>query len=397
MSATFIYREIIELKRRGVKIITYSIRRPDINSISNESRHFLDTTTYLLPVNLFLFFKAHLYFLLFRPFQYLNTVFFLLTRKYDNPLKDRRRTIFHFCEAVYLAKLMQREGNISHIHAHYASHPATLALVAARFLGINYSFTGHASDIWTDRLFVKEKVHSAKFVITCTIFGRNYILNLVGEGYSNKIRTVYHGIDLKRFSPSELTPGSSCGILRILNIGRLSPEKAHANLIKACRLLKDNGLNFQCDIIGDGPLFNSLNGLILELDLKREVRLLGKVFQENIFGHFLESDIFVLSSIRENLPNVLLESMAMGVPVIATELAGIPELIKDGSNGFLTPPGDISCLASRIMRLANDHGLRQGYSENGRKTVEEHFDQSRSIDKILEIYKYYEIVDQDSA
>ena len=390
LSATFIYREALELKKRGLPIKTFAIRKPPLDEISKECYDLRDTTTYLLPLNIVKLLKAHLYFLFKHPGRYIGTLIFLLTRKFDRKLKDRLRTVIHFCEGVLLAKLLIEDNEISHIHVHYAAHPASVAFAASKLSGIPFSFTAHAYDIWIDRLFIKDKVNAARFAVACTNFGREQILKNNGIIDPDKLVTVYHGIDTEKFAPRDKHDSESQ--TTIVHVGRLSEEKAQANIILACKILKHEGYDFQCLIIGDGDLYNDLKELIIQNDLEDRVELVGKVFQEEIIDYYAKADMFVLSSHRENLPNVLVESMAMGIPTIATGIAAIPELIQDGENGLLIEPNNIEQLARAMKRLIDEKEFAQRIADNGRKTVLEKFDHNTSLDKLVELYSQQDIV-----
>jgi len=381
LSTTFIYQEVLGIKNMGIPIKTYSIRKPTSSQIPKECLELYHTTKYLIPINISSFITANLYFIVKSPIKYFDLIIFLLKRKYEKNVIDRVRTIFHFFEGVYLAKLIKNENDISHIHAHQASHPCTLALVAAELNQITFSFTAHANDIWVDKLYISDKVNRAKFVITCTNYGRNFIINENSIENPDKISTIYHGVDTNKFKNIKQNKNNS--IFTILNIGRLSEEKGQKNLIMACKELRDNGYVFKCIIVGDGPHRSILSKLIEQYDLKEMIILVGEVFQEDIIEYYRNADLFVLTSIRENLPNVLLESQSMGIPVIAPNIAGIPELIQNDYNGILIPPNNITAIVNSIKDIFNNKEKLRMFSENGRNTVCTHFKQNDSILKIL--------------
>jgi glycosyltransferase involved in cell wall biosynthesis len=173
----------------------------------------------------------------------------------------------------------------------------------------------------------------------------------------------------------------------ILNIARLHEEKGQDLLVKACRILADKGLKFDCYIVGGGERREYLCELIRQLDLGSLVHLPGAVPQEGIRDYFERADVFVLPSRRENLPNVLVESLAMEVPVVASHIAGIPELVEEGITGFLVPPNDIQRLAEAVSRLLEDEDLRAKFARRGRELVCSRFEIERSNDQIVELYR----------
>jgi len=391
LSATFIYKEVLGLRKRGLPVKTFAIRKPPLEEISKESYDLRDTTVYLLPVNYLKLVQAHLYFVLKYPLRFLHTLCFLITRKFDNKLKDRFRTLLHFFEGILFAKLIEEQGDICHIHAHYAAHPTSVALTASMLTKLPFSFTAHAYDIWIDRLFIKDKVNAAEFVITCTAYGRQQILKNNGILNPRKITTIYHGVNTSKFSPRHSAPASKT---TILHVGRLSEEKSQDNLIRACAILKQQRYNFECLIVGDGPLYSYLKDLIIQNGLEGVVKLVGKVFQENIINYYAAADMFVLPSQRENLPNVLLESLAMGVPVIATNIAGIPELIQNNKNGLLVDPNNVEALAATMKKLIDDKELTKTLRNNGRRSVCRNFEQQSMLDKIVELYRAHGVIEK---
>lgn len=401
LTETFINNEINGLKKRNISIKTFSIRKPQIDSISKESHNLFYSTIYLLPINIINFLKAHCYFIFRHPLRYMRLLIFLMTRNYsDNRLhkKNRLRTFFHFCEGVYLAKLIKDDSNIKHIHAHYANHSTTLAMVVSELTKIPFSFTAHAYDIWADNLFLKEKVNAAKFVITCAKYGKEVILKNHNIINPDKITTIYHGVNIEKFKMKERENQNKKENrkINILTIGRLVVEKAQKNLILACKTLKEEGYDFQCNIIGDGPLFKDLQEVIFKNKLDKVVSLVGKVFQEEIVKYYQNADIVVLPSIRikingteidsDNLPNVLLESLSMGIPSIASNIAAIPELIKHKETGILVQPDDVGAIADAIKLLIKDKKLANNIAENGRTFICENFDVEKSLDQIVKLY-----------
>ena len=163
----------------------------------------------------------------------------------------------------------------------------------------------------------------------------------------NKIHMVYHGVDVGKFATAHREHPN--GIFTFLHVGRLSPEKAQDRIIEACALLRGNGLKFICLIVGDGPLFGDLKAMIEALNLQDYVNLVGRVFHEQVRSYYLCADAFVLSSIRDNLPNVLLESLAAGVPVIVPRIGAITELVYDGVNGIVVDGGGSKSLADAML------------------------------------------------
>jgi colanic acid/amylovoran biosynthesis glycosyltransferase len=384
LSETFIYNEVAKLRERGIQIRTFSVRKPESDSISMESRHLYDSTTYLLPANVMEVTRAHIGEFLRSPSNYLNCLRFLLSRRYGRPMRDRLKTLFHFAEGVYLTRLLRRDAGAIHIHAHYASHPSTISFVASRLTGIQFSFTAHADDIVLEGLMLREKVRESKFVITCSGYGKRMLLRTADGNATEKVFTVYHGIDSRKFAGARAECRNSQ--FTFLHVGRLSPEKAQDRIVEACALLRERGFDFVCLIVGEGPLREGIARLIRTLKVGENVKLIGRVFQEEMAGYYLRADAFVLSSIRENLPNVLLESLAAGTPVVAPRIGGIEELVQDGVNGLLVEPGDAAALSAAMQRMMVDDGNRVRMAYSGQRVVRERFDREQCIDRLIEVY-----------
>jgi colanic acid/amylovoran biosynthesis glycosyltransferase len=400
--ATFILREITELIRRGVPIQIYTIRKELPSSTSAETKTLLSSTVSLLPLNIWGFVKAHMFFAFTKPTRYFGTLMFVLTRQFNSDKQwwgkssrfrsDRLRSFIHFCEGVYLASMMRRDNDLRLIHAQYASHPTTLALVASRLLGVPYSFTGHAYDIWLDRLFLEDKIRDAEFVVTCSRFGKSEMLKGGLVENPEKIVTIYHGVDVNRFVPKANRTESD--LFTILSVGRLIPNKLHKNLIHACKMLTERGHKFRCNIVGAGPLLSELQNLVNSLGIVDTVTLVGHVAFDKLPEFYQNADVFVLASEGdEGLPNVILESMATGVPVIATNVCGIAEAITNERIGILVEPNNLNELCLAIENLIANPEYRRELSIRSRQVVVEKFDQDVCLNELIDLYRLYGILD----
>lgn len=390
LTETFIYREVMELKRRDVAVALYSLRKPGDNEVSEEALKLRGETSYLLPVSTGELFACHAWFFGRSPLAYLGTLFKMVTGTH-NSLRDRVRSLTHFGEGAVLARRMAREG-ITHIHAHYASQSTSVARVVHLLTGIPYSFTGHAHDIWHDRLLLPEKLREAAFVATCSTFAKEFIAR-EEKTCNEKIHVVYHGLDVRRFTPpvGEKTRVRN----RILSVGSLGPTKGYPDLIRACALLRQKLHDFECVIVGEGPMRDELERLISELGLSGTVWLAGSVTQEGLIGYYHEAWIFVLPCViaddgrRDGLPNVLMEAMATGLPVITTKSTAQEELIEDGMHGLLVPPHAPEELAAAVCTLCSDDRLRESLGIGGRRRVERDFDNRTTIEPLLKLFDRY--------
>jgi glycosyltransferase involved in cell wall biosynthesis len=299
-------------------------------------------------------------------------------------LNARLKTVLHFAEGVYAAELI-REQKCDHIHAHFVDRASTVALVAGRLLNVPYSVTAHANDIYVKPELLELKFSRARFVATCTGYNR---LHLEKEFHLNgKLHCLYHGLELEEYQPAF---ERSQDVPVITSVGQLKEKKGFAFLLKACRLLKEKGYSFRCEIIGEGPLRSALEQQIRELSLESCVTLHGALPHENVIDQLKSSTMFVLPCVtssdgdRDGIPNAILEAMALQVPVISTSHSGIPEVITDEVNGLLVPPADAPSLAQAMARLLDQPQMGRQMGERGRQIVNESFDARRNAIGLLQ-------------
>ncbi len=294
----------------------------------------------------------------------------------------------HFDRAVLIAAHLL-DHPVDAIHAHFASSATRVARLVNQLIGLPYSFTAHAKDIFHEDVrpeSLRKKIRDARFVVTVSEFNRQHLAALMGDE-GGDIRTLYNGIDLRRFRPPS-RPGGRPG--KILAIGRLVPKKGFDVLIEACGCLRDWGLDFSCDIIGKGEEKEALERRIAGLGLIRRVRLVGPRSQEDVIRAFRRAAIFTLPCIvgpdgnRDGLPTVLLEAMAVGLPVISTPLTGIPEIVDDRENGRLVRQNDPLDLARALAELLRDPALGESWGQAGRRKVERLFDVRTNAGRLRE-------------
>jgi glycosyltransferase involved in cell wall biosynthesis len=258
----------------------------------------------------------------------------------------------------------------------------------SRLLNRPYSVTAHANDIYVDPILLPEKMAEAKFVATCTQFNETHLAGLNGNGLGHKLHCIYHGLDIDQYQPPERKQPSTTPLL--LAVGQLKEKKGFAHLLRACRLLKDQGYNFKCHIVGDGPDRQVLTRQIEQLGLGGTVTLCGALPHQAVIDKYREADIFVLPCItgqdgdRDGIPNVILEAMAMELPVVSTRHSGIPEVVVDGVNGLLVPPADDTALAQALAKLLDDGNGRLQLGQRGRQTVIESFSVEKNVERLLE-------------
>jgi glycosyltransferase involved in cell wall biosynthesis len=310
------------------------------------------------------------------------------------------KNCFLFPQAIYFAHLIKQK-QIKHIHAAWASYPATAAWVASELTGIPFSFSAHAYDIYMVRSLLREKIERSRFVVTCAETNRRVLVQVAGENAGAKIYVHRHGSDLERFRPVLESPHKLESGWRILACGLLASYKGFADLITACVILKEQGYKFECSIIGQGPQEKSLRLQIDENGLSNEVRLIAPMPQAKLAERYHEADVFVHPSIvtkrgnQDVIPNVLVEAMASGIPVISTRLTGIQELIQEGKNGVLVPPGDPPSLADAIVSLMHDHRKREDLASAARQSVAELFDRRKNAEGLIRTFVTYTARSED--
>ncbi|RPI87328.1 MAG: colanic acid biosynthesis glycosyltransferase WcaL [Chloroflexi bacterium] len=383
LTTTFIDREIQELRRIGEAIQILSIRRP-WTMLSDEQKKLQQGVIYLMPIQWSKFIGSQLTFMFKNPAVFFGTLFFLLSRKQPS-IKSRWKTLLHFFEGVYAARLLSGKG-LDHLHAHFMDRAATVALVVSRFLKIPYSFTAHASEIYVDPVLVQEKIEGAKFAVTCTGYNQKHLASVSANGSSKKVSCIYHGLDTKKYSrKTEQNPSGHI----ILSVGQLKERKGFPYLVEACALLMKKGLDFECLIIGEGPMRSGLESQIKTLGLSGKVRLLGAITPEEVIEQYEKANIFVLPAIlgtdgdRDGIPNVILESMSMEIPVISTNHSGIPEVVENGVNGLLVPPKDSHALADALCSILENPAWGREMGRNGRKVIVEKFDPENNARLLL--------------
>ncbi len=280
-----------------------------------------------------------------------------------------------FPQAVYFARVC-RERGISRVHGQWATHPALSALVISRINRIPFSFTGHAHDIHVKTAGLAEKIREADFVITCTGDNRRYLERLAPRSGPGKIKVVYHGIDLAHYREKKESPPAA-GTFRILSAGSLFECKGFEYLVEAGEILKRDDFDFRCRIVGGGYLEEKLRAMVREKGLSDCIEFTGYQAQDEMPGHYRWADLLVLPAVRKihwGIPNVLLESLAVGVPVACTELPSLPELIEAPPCGFAIPEKDPAAIAALVRRVSRDRELLREYGRAGRRKIEEKWD-----------------------
>lgn len=364
-SHTFIRREIEALRGAGVPIVTYSVR-PPAHVLSNpRERRAAEETFVVLGAGAMRIAGANLTALARHPGRYLSTLGLALRHRVPG-LRSLLWALFHLAEAVMLAQRMRADG-IARLHNHFGNAGATVGLLAAHFNGVPWSLTLHGIsefDYPAGNLLA-EKLARADFAACVSYFGMAQAMRLTRPALWHKLRVVRCGLDPADLPTAGRERGGSGDRPRVICVGRLSPEKGHIGLFQAMQALAARGVPLHLTLVGDGPMRAELEQAAAEMGLAEGIEFLGARDEPATLEAIAQADMLVLPSFMEGLPIVLMEAMALHVPVIASRVAGIPELVIDGETGLLFDPANWHGLADALARLAGDSQLRGDLADAG--------------------------------
>jgi len=385
LTKTFIDREVLEARRLGLPLELIAIRRPATDEFSPEVRALIAETRYLLPAPLGALCRAHARFALRRPRAYFGTLRYLLTRRHPT-LRARAKTVLHFGKGV-LAAAWRDEAGIAHVHAHFADRAAVVAIVVSELLGKPYIVTAHAADIYRSPVFLRDKLARATFATTCTAFNKSHLERSTGR----PVELVYHGLDFASLDAPHERSASRERPPLLLAVGQLRAKKGFSYLLRACARLREQGVAFRCEIVGDGPERERLAELVAQLEIEDCVTLAGALPNARVLERYPDATLFVLPSVvapdgdRDGIPNVILEAMAFGVPVVATDVSGIPEAVRDGETGRLVRSASAEALAEAIGGLLADPAEAARLGRNAADVVRREFDIRRNVGRLIEL------------
>ncbi|MBW1695559.1 MAG: glycosyltransferase family 4 protein [Deltaproteobacteria bacterium] len=414
LTETFVAGEIKLLISHFQGSRIYSMRRPFDKTLHLESLELMKKTVYLPPPLSIACLKSNARWLIKQPIRCLRVLLYLMIHTIYNPI-HLAKTVYLLPQAAHLAELLQA-SNIDHLHAHWSGYPTTVALAVSKLTGLSYSFTSHACDMSMIKTLVAEKIKNALFVLTCTADALKFVRSFLPAEQINKIKVNYHGCNLQKFRSELRRPGGGSRSI-IVSCADLHERKGFPCLLQALAILQRENVNFSCFIVGEGPQRPLLEKMIQTLGLQGRVMLPGAVTQEELIEkYYAVADIFVLPCMvqrlrffrknvdlgrlkileckmsrgesiqKDGIPNVLVEAMAMKIPVVSSEIAAIPELIKHNQNGLLSPQKDSETLARHLILLIEDEKLRLRLGEAGCRTVHEFFDRSKNIRELLDIF-----------
>jgi colanic acid/amylovoran biosynthesis glycosyltransferase len=377
VSHAFLVGEVRALRRHGLDVHTFTIRRPARDQLCSDVDRDEDAQTYaVVPPHPLRLVAAHLRALSSTPLRYLAGLWLSL-KLTPGGLRPTLWRAFYFAEAVLVWHECRRRG-VRHLHAHFANVGSDVAMLAAHLGGRSWSwsFTMHGCTELFDGTShqLPEKLRRADVVICNSDFTRSQLMRLADPKQWNKLRVVRCGVDSRRFAPPPRRLAG--GPLRVLTVARLVRAKGHAVLLEALASLRDEGIETVTSFVGDGPERERLERLARELRL--EVRFTGAVGHDELPAYYDDAQVFCLPTLDEGLGVVLLEAMASGLPVVSSRLMGVPEVVRDGESGLLVSPGRSDELEDALRRLAGAPELREQMGRTGRKMAVEDFDIDRA-------------------
>lgn len=378
LTETFVLDEILEMERQGVPIEIFPLWREHEDILHPSVLQLVDRAHFLPLLNAEIV-RDCCYWLFRRPTRLLGALGVVVRDNLTSP-RYLLGALAAFPKACTMARRMG-ERAVRHVHAHFASHPAAIALVIGRLTGLPFSFTAHGSDLHRDQAMLSRKVSEAKFVVAISEYNRRFILDRVDHVPDGKIVVVHCGVQADVFPRSDPAANG----LRIICIGTLHEVKGQRHLLEACRRLTAAGIDWECHLVGDGPDRSELVQLASQASLSGRVHFHGNCTQEQVRALLGSMTVGCAPSVptasgrREGIPVALIEAGACALPLVASRLSGIPELVKDRESGLLVEPGDSIGLADALERLAHDPALRKSLGERAQRHVHEQFSLSESV------------------
>lgn len=374
-SHTFVRREIAALRASGIDVDVFSVHGGGTTETSVESLLGRSPGAYIAALGWAMF---------TRPLAFLAS-WWLAVRHRGPGIKALVWSQFHFVEAMMLARLLHRSGAVR-LHNHFANSGATVGLIASRLAGLPWSLTLHgiSETEYPAGLLLAEKLEKASFVACASYFMRAQAMRVVDPSHWPKMTIVRCGLDMMTLPAP--TPTAKAGPARIICVGRLSPEKGYFGLLDALAAIATADGEFQLVIVGDGPQMAAVQTQAAELGLADHIRFAGALPEVETLGEIARADVLVLPSLMEGLPVVLMEAMAMGRPVLASRVAGIPELVEEKRSGYLFTPSDWDDLAQGLAALLSCRDDWQEMGRIGRAKIEEEFKVDLSASRMARLF-----------
>lgn len=378
-SETFVYREIFALRSLGITVLTASVHEPDRDLGSSVLDALSDSAIKIYSSGVSRLLRDAMAEFACRPLRTISTYALACAdaiRASDVKGLRRVKILAQAIAAIGLARRVRSLG-VAHIHAHMAHVPTTIAMYAARQLGVPFSFTGHANDLFPSRSLLKEKLRRSAFTACISNWHRDFYESIYKKNDCD-YPIVRCGVDTRTVAP---IPRRTSRQVKVLGVGRLVSKKGFDILIRAAGMIAERrSADLEVSIVGSGPEEAGLRGLIAALPSSARVVLLGEKRNEEVMSLMGECDIFVLpmriasTGDRDGIPVVLMEAMAKGRCVVSGDMSTIRELVDDGRSGYLFPMEDERTLAGILERLAASPELMESSGKEARRKIEAEFD-----------------------
>jgi len=350
VSHSFIRREILALERQGLVINRFALRGWEGDLVDAEDFVERERTRYILQRGVLGLLRSVLEIKLSSPLRYIKALAlaFRMSRRADRPLPYH---LIYLAEACRLASWLKRDG-ATHLHAHFGTNSAEVAMLASELSGVPYSLMIHGSEEFDKAEFIglPEKLRRATFVAAITSFCRSQLYRSLPYAHWDKVQIVHCGLEPAFYNNVDLTLPQRP---RFICVGRLCEQKGQQILIEAASILARKGMAFELVLAGDGEMRADVEALIAQCNLESHVRITGWISSDQVKQEILDSRAMVMASFAEGLPVVIMEAMSLQRPILSTWIAGVPELVIDGENGWLYPPGSVEELALAMERCLN--------------------------------------------
>jgi glycosyltransferase involved in cell wall biosynthesis len=389
LSQTFVLDEVLALERLGLELELFALARsdeplaqPEVALVRAPVHHLAAPVRHL---------AAHVRLAAAKPRCYLRAALCTVrARDWERGYHAASRWRC-FALAVRLATALRRRPP-AHLHAHFAHDPAAVAFLAHLLTGIPWSFTAHARDLYqVQPAVLGQRVAAARFAVSCSAAGAAYLRGLLPERLAARVHLVHHGVDVATFAPPpkrpERSPGDPSSPL-LVSAGRLVEKKGFGDLLEACGRVKQAGVRFRLALYGDGPLAGELAAAVDRLGLAGEVTLAGPCTRAELAAAMRRADAFALTPFvtadgdRDGIPNVLLEAMASGLPLVTTSSGGIPEAVRHGSEGLVAAPRDVDAIAAHLATLLADPAARARLGAAARRAAVLRFDRRGAVERL---------------
>ena len=391
LTETFILHEMVAMERLGVEVDVYPLWRERATVTHTEARRFVERANFQRSWSARVVWE-NVRLLVRHPRRYLETLCAVLQGTRGS-LRFVTGALAIFPKTVYFAKRMEATG-VTHVHAHFASHPTVAAFIIHRLVGIPFSFTAHGSDLHRDQRMLGQKIAEAAFAVTISDYNRQVMTaRCQRDADRGKIRIVHCGVDTSLFKKAPDAGDRSTAPFSIFCVGTLHEVKGQTYLIQACQRLVERGVDVSLNFIGDGPDRQSLREQASTANIADRVTFHGGKTHREVAELLGRAHVVVAPSVptqdgrREGIPVALMEAMSCGVSVVASRLSGIPELVTDEQSGLLVPPRDAEAIARALQRLHGDPALRDRLGHGARAKVVEEFDLFKNAATLAGLFK----------